>query len=72
MSENRNQFNSGPLPVRDDGALALVTLRPETVAARGLEYYGEPVVVSRWSGKLKTTLNPLRLSYEDVAGWVEL
>lgn len=66
------QFESGPLPVRDDGALALVKLRPEAMAACGLEYYGQPVVVSRWSCKLKTTLDPLRLSYEDVAGWIEI
>ena len=49
------QFRTGPLPVRDDGALALVKLSSEAMAARSIEYYGDPVVVSRWSGKLKTT-----------------
>lgn len=66
------QFNSGPLPVRDDGALALVKLNPEAMAGHSFEYYGQPVVVSRWSGKLKTTLDPVRLSYDDVAAWIEI
>lgn len=66
------QFRTGPLPVRDDGALALVKLSSEAMAARSIEYYGDPVVVSRWSGKLKTTIDPLRLAYEDVVGWIEI
>jgi len=66
------EFQTGPLPVRDDGALALVKLSLEAMASRSLEYYGQPVVVSRWSGKLKTTIDPLRLAYEDVVGWIEI
>lgn len=70
--ESTIKFNAGPLPVRDDGALALVKLAPEVMAEKGFEYYGQPVVVSRWSGKLKTTIDPLRLAYEDVVGWLEI
>lgn len=70
--ESTIQFKTGPLPVRDDGALALVKLSPEAMAAQSIEYYGDPVVVSRWSGKLKTTVDPLRLAYKDVVGWIEI
>lgn len=70
--ESTIRFNTGPLPVRDDGALALVKLSPAAMADRGLEYYDQPVVVSRWSGKLKTTIDPLRLAYEDVIGWIDI
>lgn len=66
------QFQTGPLPVRDDGALALVKLSPEAMVSKGFEYYDQPVVVSRWSSKLKTTIDPIRLAYEDVVGWIEI
>ena len=36
------QFNTGPLLVRDDGALALVKLSSSTMAFRGFEYYYQP------------------------------
>lgn len=71
--ESKLTFNTTePLPNRDDGALALVILSQEAAEARKLEYYGQPVVVSRWSAKLKTTIEPVRLGYEDVIGWLEI
>lgn len=70
--ESTLKFNPPPLPMRDDGALALVTLSPSAMAEKGFEYYDQPVVVSRWSSKLKTTIDPLRISYEDVTGWIEI
>ncbi len=65
-------MSTTPLPVCDDGALALVVLDRKRLEARGIEYYGQPVVVSRWSGKLKTTVEALRLGYDDVVSWCSL
>lgn len=70
--ELRLVFNTGPLPVRDDGALALVKLSREAMVEKGFEYYGHPVVVSRWDAKLKTTCGLDRIAYEDVVGWIEI
>lgn len=70
--ESSLKFNTGRLPVRDDGALALVEFDRLVVESLGIEYYGHPVVVTRWSDKLKTTLGMDRFSYEDVVGWIEI
>ncbi|TXT27829.1 MAG: hypothetical protein FD131_3511 [Rhodocyclaceae bacterium] len=57
--ESTLKFNPPPLPMRE-------------MTEKGFEYYDQPVVVSRWCSKLKTTIDPLRLSYEDVTGWIEI
>jgi hypothetical protein len=62
-------LHRGRLPVCDDGSLALVVLDAQRMKDRGIEYHGQPLVVSRWSGKLKTTVNPMRLDYDDVVAW---
>lgn len=66
------KFNKGPLPIKDDGSLAIIMLSEENIKEKGFEYYGQPVVVSRWSDKLKTTLDCQRLSYDDVISWIEI
>ncbi len=65
------KFNPPPLPVRDDGFIALVLLSKQAMAERGIEYHGDPVVVTRWHDKLNSTLGATRLSYDDVVGWME-
>lgn len=79
MRINPKSWNSqDPLPVKDDGSLALVLLKSECregihcVVGTELQYHGKPVVVSRWSSKLKTTVHAVRLEYSQVAAWIEL
>lgn len=78
--ENTLVFNTtDPLPVRDDGGLAIVILKRQqkdghhfTGGSPSIEYYGDPVVVSRWSSKILTTICCLRLNYSDVVGWIDI
>ena len=56
------------MPPFDDGRLALVVLRDGC----GLEHYGDPVVVSVWSSKLKTTVEAIRIDREQVVRWMLL
>jgi hypothetical protein len=64
----------GPPPNRDDGHCVLVRLKPGSLHGtdlNGNEYHGQPIVVCCWGDKLKTTFGQDRLSYEDVAEWME-
>ena len=61
----------GPPPERDDGALAIVELAP-SVEVDGQPHYDLPMIVSRWSSKLKTTAGAHRLGYEDVRRHIDL
>jgi len=65
-------LHRGRLPVCDDGSLALVVFDAARIRERGIEYHGQPVVVSRWCDKLKTTLHPIRLDYDDVIAWRDM
>lgn len=71
-------WHDGSPPVVDDGSCVLVIFHHDATngsadSVKGTyEYYGQPVVVSRWGNKLKTTVDPLRFDYEDVARWREL
>jgi hypothetical protein len=62
-------WHDGPPPSEvTDGSLAVVILK------RGiaLEHYGDPVIVHQYGYKLKTTVEPTRIEYEDVLKWAEL
>lgn len=61
----------GAPPKRDDGALAIVELVP-TARVDGQEHYGQPIIVSRWNTKLKTTAAGHRIEYHDVLQHIEL
>jgi hypothetical protein len=62
---------NGPPPERDDGAFAVVELaRAATID--GQEHFGDPMIVRRWSGKLKTTAGAHRLSYDDVLRHIDI
>lgn len=61
-------WKDGPPPVADDGSCVLVILRPNC----GHEHYGKPAVVTRWASKLKTTVDAVRLDYDDVLRWAEV
>lgn len=64
-------WTPGPPPEKDDEALAIVIMKPETQdTTLPVEHYGQPAIVHRWSTKLKTTVNPTRLAYEDVLCWM--
>ena len=55
------------MPVCDDGSLALVVLDPPRMRDRGIEYHGQPLVVSRWSSKLKTTVQNFSAFVDELA-----
>lgn len=61
----------GPPPVRDDGALAIVELHAG-VEVDGQPHNSQSIIVSRWSGKLKTTAGAHRLDYEAVRRHIEI
>lgn len=61
----------GPPPTRDDGGLAIVEVR-STVRVDGQETFSQPIIVARWSGKLKTTGSGYRLDYDDVVRFIDL
>lgn len=61
----------GPPPVRDDGGLVLVILR-DGVQVDGQDHLGNPITVTRWSSKLKTTGGAHRLSYDDVLCHIDI
>jgi hypothetical protein len=62
---------SGPPLSRDDGAIAIIEL-VDSAKVDGQDHFGQPIIVSRWSGKLKTTGSAHRLSYEDVLRHIDL
>jgi hypothetical protein len=62
---------AGPPPVRDDGGLAIVELGPG-VRVDSQDHYGLPIIVSRWSAKLKTTGCGHRLEYGDVIRHIDI
>lgn len=53
------------IPPYDDGRLAVVILKNGVA----FEHYEQPIIVSCWSAKLKTTVDPIRLCRSDVAKW---
>ncbi|AVT09662.1 hypothetical protein [Paracidovorax avenae] len=61
----------GAPPTRDDGGLAIVVLKAG-VCIDGQDPGGLPVIVSRWSEKLKTTAGAHRLSYDDVFRHIDI
>lgn len=61
----------GPPAMRDDGGLAIVVLT-SGVQIDGQDHYGLPVIVTRWSGKLKTTAGSHRVSYVDVLRHIDI
>lgn len=65
-------WKPGPPPIMDDGSAVLVVLNQTSAEKARLEYYGDPVAVVRWSSNLKTTLQAIRLSYDDVELWCEI
>jgi hypothetical protein len=62
-------WNPGPPPEADDGSCVLVILKDDYESS---EYYGDPIVVCRYSSKLKTTIDPIRIEYDVVAKWADL
>ena len=64
-------WTDGPPPVRDDGALATIELRQD-VLIDGQPNNGDPIVVSRWDSKLKTTAGHHRLEYADVIRHIDI
>ena len=61
----------GPPPVRDDGGLAIVELK-QGIHVDAQEHYGLPIIVCRWSAKLKTTGSAHRLAYDDVLRHIDI
>jgi hypothetical protein len=61
----------GPPGPRDDGGLAIVELN-FGVQVDGQDHHGAPIIVSRWSAKLKTTGGAHRLDYNDVLRHIEI
>jgi len=61
----------GPPPERDDGGLAIVELA-FGVQVDGQDHHGHPIIVSRWSAKLKTTGGAHRLNYVDVLRYIDI
>lgn len=64
-------WTEGPPAPRDDGGLAIVELRSE-VTVDGQEHGGMPIIVSRWSGKLRATAGSHRIAYEDVVRHIDI
>lgn len=71
LENNLNNWVAGPPMERDDGSLAIIELAPG-VTVDGQDHYGHPIIVSRWSGKLKTTAGAHRLSYDDVTRHIDI
>lgn len=61
----------GPPQVRDDGGLAIVEITHQ-IDVDSQDHFGYPIIVSRWSGKLKTTGSAIRLNYEDVVRHIDI
>ena len=61
----------GPPPVRDDGGLAIVELAPGVVVDSE-DHCGLPIIVCRWTSKLKMTGCAHRLAYEDVVRHIDI
>ena len=59
------EWRDDPIPPFDDGRLLVVVLNDDS----HLEHYRQPVIVTAWADKLKTTVEPIRLSREDVKKW---
>lgn len=62
---------NGPPPTRDDGGLAIVVLK-DGVLVDGQDPFGQPLIVSRWSEKLKTTAGAHRLAYGNVSRHIDI
>ena len=61
-------WTPGPPPTADDGSPVLVMINGMSLP-EDCEYYAMPIVVSRWASKLKTTIDAIRLEYDDVLRW---
>ena len=61
----------GSPPNRDDGALAIVELRRGALVD-DQDPYGAPIIVCRWSNKLKTTGGAHRVNYDDVVRHIDI
>lgn len=57
--------------MRDDGGLAIVVLTPG-VQIDGQAHCDLPIIVTRWSGKLKTTAGAHRIGYDDVLRHIDI
>lgn len=66
------KMTPGNPPVRDDGAPVIVLLDREKIAARGIEYYGHPVVLVRWETYAYATLDCQRISYDEIIAWLDI
>lgn len=62
---------NGEPPVCDDGSLAIVELR-DGATVDGEDHYGLPIIVARWSNKLKTTGGAHRVEYSDVVRYIDI
>ena len=71
IENNLQGWVYGPPPVRDDGGLAIVELK-QGVLVDSQDPYGEPIIVCRWSAKLKTTGSAHRLGYDDVVRHIDI
>ncbi len=71
LENNLTGWVSGPPAQRDDGGLAIVVLAAGATVD-GQDHFGQPIIVSRWGSKLKTTGSAHRVSYEDVVRHIDL
>ncbi len=71
IENNLQGWVDGPPEQRDDGSLAIVELVNGT-KVDGQEHFGQPIIVSRWSNKLKTTGCAHRLEYENVLRHIDI
>lgn len=71
LNNTLKEWVQGPPPVRDDGGLAIVQLCPG-VLVDGQDHFDQPIIVGRWSAKLKTTGCAHRLSYGDVRQHIDI
>lgn len=64
-------WTDGPPHKRDDGGLAIVELQPGVKIA-GEDHNGLPIIVTRWSGKMKTTAGFHCVEYENVVRHIDI
>lgn len=60
-----NNWRTDEMPPYDDGTLAVVYLLSDAP----YEHYNNPIIVSCWSTKLKTTVEAIRIDREHVLRW---
>ena len=65
VSKGTQLWIAGEPPRYDDGRTILIKLKESAY----FEYYGEPIVVTCYGNKLKTTVDPIRVEYSDVKEW---